>query len=805
MHRIAFWVLLTTMLICAVPVGAADAPYIGIQMQSSQEPPGLLVDVVAGSPADKAGLRTGDVIQAIEGQKLSGDNKADQDLLQAAIATKKVGDPLKLDVFRPGPRIALTVNDEPIVTQYPVKELAQAVYGGKPGDVVKFESVNQDQTLAVTVILGPRPEQVVREIPPNSELNLGVAQGMPLVRSLCDKLVDETKTRAQYEDLKSRLNARATPDDGYRLRRVTYLLRDGFQGEVVTRSLSEALQAGARRGISGYTDIQLTAAQALDLEGLTAFPRLRTGLSAEQHLTQLEEVLTFAAQHVKAAFAEFTPEELQFVSDQRDDLTEVYRRENYVHVDEDPERRAGNLRLIELAAKIKYRELMLAQLELAGIADESYLTGLKADLEAEFAAKLGEPELMVRETPLGKMIIQGTGHTWRQPAKDQHEALIIDLGGDDFYTNSAGAGVSAQFPVGVLIEFGGNDAYESSTHYSQGSGSLGCGLLIDLAGDDEYVGLQWAQGTGFMGCGALIDAAGDDIYRGQEFTQSAAIFGTGILLELEGNDRFEAHAKSQSFGGAHAVSFLVDRAGDDYRYCNGLYPTNYGDPGIFDSWSQGCADGFRSYASGGIAGIVDMGGSDYTESGNFSTGGGYYFGYGFYHDSAQSDDRYVGSRYNQGFCAHQAVGVFLEDGGNDLYQTRQSVAQGLAWDECCTVFIDAAGDDRYEGGGGFSQGASAHNAVCLMWDKGGKDTYVYPAGQARAGGNDYHGGTSLSLFIDEGGAEDSYDSPNSANNLITGWPEYGFFCDLPGSLSDALKADAWRSIWKSPDFLKPTD
>jgi hypothetical protein len=350
--------------------------------------------------------------------------------------------------------------------------------------------------------------------------------------------------------------------------------------------------------------------------------------------------------------------------------------------------------------------------------------------------------------------------------------------------------------VGVLVDFGGNDAYESTTHYSQGSGSLGCGLLIDMSGNDEYVGLQWAQGCGFFGMGALLDVAGDDVYRGEELCQGVAIFGSGIVIDYAGNDRMDGQNKCQAFGGAHGIGLLIDCAGDDYRYAKGKYPTNYGDPGIFDSWSQGCAQGFRGYASGGIAGIIDLSGVDYNEAGNFSQGGGYYFGYGFMHDRGWEGDRYLGSRYNQGFCAHEAVGVFLEEGGDDYYTTRQAVAQGLAWDECCTTFIDYAGDDRYEGGTGFSQGASAHNALCLFWDRGGRDAYVYPSGQARAGGNDYHGGTSLSLFIDEGGAEDSYDCPQSKNNLATGWKEHGFYCDLPASLGSALKDSAWSTLWE---------
>jgi hypothetical protein len=111
------------------------------------------------------------------------------------------------------------------------------------------------------------------------------------------------------------------------------------------------------------------------------------------------------------------------------------------------------------------------------------------------------------------------------------------------------------------------------------------------------------------------------------------------------------------------------------------------------------------------------------------------------------------------------------------------------------MFVDYGGDDYYDGGTGFSQGASAHNALCVMWDRGGRDSYNYAPGQARAGGNDYHGGTSLSLFIDEGGDVDYYTSEKSANDSITGWPEYGFFADLPGPLNAEICDGGWQAYW----------
>ena len=151
-------------------------------------------------------------------------------------------------------------------------------------------------------------------------------------------------------------------------------------------------------------------------------------------------------------------------------------------------------------------------------------------------------------------------------------------------------------------------------------------------------------------------------------------------------------------GGA---GWLLDGRGNDRYYAKGKHATEYGDAGIFDSWSQGCGVGIRGYESGGIAILYDGGGIDRYEAGNFSQGGGYYFGIGLFRDGGRENDTYIGSRYNQGFAAHEAIGYFEEVGGNDFYTTRHAVAQGVSWDESIVAFIDRDGDDVYEGGASF--------------------------------------------------------------------------------------------------------
>ncbi|HVY61842.1 MAG TPA: PDZ domain-containing protein, partial [Planctomycetota bacterium] len=77
------------------PESAAPAkPWLGLVAQSGEQ--GLLIDeIAAGSPADKAGLKRGDVIKAVNGARI-----ARLDDLRAALEGKKPGDELAFEVSR---------------------------------------------------------------------------------------------------------------------------------------------------------------------------------------------------------------------------------------------------------------------------------------------------------------------------------------------------------------------------------------------------------------------------------------------------------------------------------------------------------------------------------------------------------------------------------------------------------------------------------------------------------------------------------------------------------------------------------
>ena len=92
--------------------GYIAKPYIGVtvsdvseEMQSYGLPKGAAIKgVVEGSPAEKAGLKTNDIITAVNGEEISGQSE-----LVKYVKVAAVGDKLKLTVYRQGETLELTV------------------------------------------------------------------------------------------------------------------------------------------------------------------------------------------------------------------------------------------------------------------------------------------------------------------------------------------------------------------------------------------------------------------------------------------------------------------------------------------------------------------------------------------------------------------------------------------------------------------------------------------------------------------------------------------------------------------------
>ncbi|MBI2472203.1 MAG: PDZ domain-containing protein, partial [Planctomycetes bacterium] len=98
--------------------------------------------------------------------------------------------------------------------------------------------------------------------------------------------------------------------------------------------------------------------------------------------------------------------------------------------------------------------------------------------------------LFIQDTNIGKIVVGGTGASYYYA----DAAVIIDLGGDDYYFNNAGAS-SKDIPVSLCIDFSGNDVYNAANSFSQGTGRFGLGFLMDFDGNDKYLGQEFSQGS----------------------------------------------------------------------------------------------------------------------------------------------------------------------------------------------------------------------------------------------------------------------------------------------------------------------
>ncbi len=84
--------------------GKFSRPFFGVRYQLVDQKTAILnsiprgayvVEVVSGSPAEKAGIKPGDIITTVDGNKLTDENS-----LATIISKKKVGDTVKVEIYR---------------------------------------------------------------------------------------------------------------------------------------------------------------------------------------------------------------------------------------------------------------------------------------------------------------------------------------------------------------------------------------------------------------------------------------------------------------------------------------------------------------------------------------------------------------------------------------------------------------------------------------------------------------------------------------------------------------------------------
>ena len=392
-------------------------------------------------------------------------------------------------------------------------------------------------------------------------------------------------------------------------------------------------------------------------------------------------------------------------------------------------RRAERRRLRRFVARLEAGDAASALCAAAiwsALARPEWLRGLRRQLASH--ARAGAALIRRETTPWGEIVLGGAADG---QLRSRSLLFLADLGGDDFH--GIDGAVDFRGHPQFVVDFAGDDRYESTAPGGYGAGVGRTAIVVDFAGDDRYRSGAHGHGTALFGVGALLDWAGNDRYYARHHAQGAAWFGVGVLFDAGGDDRYGVEALGQGVGLPAGLGVLLDLGGDDGYHALGGPPTNYGTPALADAWAQGMARGLRGIAPGGVGLLVDFAGDDRYDAGSFAQGGAYYRGVGQLLDYGDGRDTLFGSRYNAGWGAHGGVGRFFNESGDDEYSTRHIVAAGLAWDYSLAIFHDAAGNDVYRLPG-FSFGSAAHGSVGMFLDRAGNDRYhgAHPA-QAQPG------------------------------------------------------------------------
>jgi hypothetical protein len=95
---------------------------------------------------------------------------------------------------------------------------------------------------------------------------------------------------------------------------------------------------------------------------------------------------------------------------------------------------------------------------------------------------------------------------------------------------------------------------------------------------------------------------------------------------------------------------------------------------------------------------------------------------GICHDDGGNDE-YISDSYSIASPPHFAVGIVIDEKGNDIWRGKSSRACGFGRDFSIGWFEDGGGDDIYLCGDS-AFGIGNLNSLAVCWDKGGNDTWI---------------------------------------------------------------------------------
>jgi hypothetical protein len=351
--------------------------------------------------------------------------------------------------------------------------------------------------------------------------------------------------------------------------------------------------------------------------------------------------------------------------------------------------------------------------------------------------------------------------------------MIIDGSGNDTYRFG---GYPDDYPLAIIIDYAGDDQYLSTDSTKPGIGGavLGMSIVMDMAGNDRYEGVNVTQGGAIFGVGILWDGTGDDLFTARTMAQGAATFGLGILADSTGNDSLFCLQTSQGFGYTQGCGLLLNFDGDDKYVAD---DSNIVNPSAQtkehnSSLAQGVGFGKRadyldghSWA-GGVGILCDMSGDDQYSAGLFAQGCAYWRAVGMLLDG-DGADQYRGIWYVQGSGAHFGVGYLDDFAGDDRYVATNNMAIGAGHDFTIGYFNERGGNDDYTVPN-LSLGGGNAAGIGIFHDHSGDDNYHTKGGTTLGRANSSYRGIRkflycFGIFID-GAGDDTYSEPWAGNN-----------------------------------------
>ena len=669
-------------------------------------------------------------------------------------------------------------------------EFVREIQRHSPGSSVTLTILRNKILKNIKLGLGKTPKAAV----PMAEYK-NLANTIPAKESLLEKTLKQQQMLSNYYEVADLIKKKSADIVSYRfdpnnynpfrLGEVNYLLNHPLHTPILTRNLTGQLKKYFSTFDQNFSGLLNFTAKKIDVSyspnKLFKFP---SELSLDTFLGSLLQLLLKATSIRQEAFTKLTKEEMDFLFL----YSKIYLPSTTVETNEETDKEISDeeekelLRFLKLALKVDYKKLFYSSQIMLHAFDANTierLKKLKISKEKLFVSDIDQTDIVSgdvilnKKTEIGRIIIGGHGQTIYR----ENSAVIIDLGGDDIYYNNAGSSTRKN-PISILVDLSGNDKYISTQPFTQGSGILGTGILIDLSGDDLYTSRDLSQGIGILGSGFLIDLDGDDQYSGKSSVQGLGLFGIGFILESGGSDRYLADRYAQGIGFTKGIGGIIEADGSDYMFAGGKYP-DFRDPeNATESNAQGFGYGLRPFytsvgSSGGIGLVYDQNGNDIYINDYFGQGASYWYAFGALVDEA-GDDLYISGRYSQGAGIHFSIGTLIDEKGNDHYVSTFGVGQGCGHDFGIGVLVDNNGDDFYKGGV-LVQGFGNEIGMGILYDRKGNDKYV-SNGPGSGNFSSFHEAGSIGLHVDAEGV-DSYSS-GETNSRVLNRKNWGLFWDM---------------------------